>query len=87
MDDVVEDGSWDEAVEDANDVGEDDVDVDEGIAVEVEDEGITVVETTTVDVEAGGVRPPYTHSEPRGIWAQCGLFGEEETGRRLTLGP
>jgi len=71
VDDVVEDESWDEAVEDTDDVGEVDVSVDEGVdegvAVEVEDEGVTVVETTTVDVKAGGVRPPYTHSEPRGI--------------------
>lgn len=81
MDDVVEDEDCDEAVEeDVNDVGEVDGEEDVGVAVEVEDEGITVVETTTV--EAGGVRPPYTHSEPRGIWAQCELFGEEEeTGR------
>lgn len=62
-DDVVEDEDVNEDVEDADDM--DVVAVDEGVAVGLEDEGITVVETTTV--EAGGVKPPYVHSAPRGI--------------------
>jgi hypothetical protein len=62
-DDAVEDEDADKEVEEAEVI--DAVAVAEGVAVGVEDEGITVVGMTTVD--AGGVRPPYIHSEPRGI--------------------
>ena len=66
VDDVVDNGSGD----DDDDIVTDEegvVDMDEGIAVDVEAEGITVVETMMVDVNAGGVKPPYVHSGSRGI--------------------
>ena len=62
---VVEDGDVDVDVDVEEADGMDAVGVDEGVAVGVEEEGITVVETTTV--VAGGVKPPYVHSAPRGI--------------------
>lgn len=67
MDDTEADDDCGEDVTDTDEeVGKKGV-VDEGIAVGVEVEGVTVVETMTVDVEAGGIRPPYVHSGPRGI--------------------
>lgn len=65
--DEVDDEDVDADADDDTDEEEDveGVAVGVDVGVEKEDEGITVVDIMTVD--AGGVIPPYVHSDPRGI--------------------